>query len=295
MMNSYDNQFKVINSAFADIANRLQKIDKQISQARPRGSAGNFTPGSVLFGGSGGRIAQDNSNLFWDDTNNRLGIGNAAPRATLDVTGPILSTDYMRSEGYNTPPTGEGVEIGYVGAVGYISSFKRTDLTWKPLNLRGSTVSLLANNIQFLTGSDSTGIATILTDALTNTTGSALIAYHRTSGTPAVGFGSDFYTSLDSNTTADRAAMLRRTTWATATDASRKARTDYFIFDTANRLVVRMETSGTAGMIGFLGATAVVRQNITGVHSGTLAQLQTVMLNLLTGLANLGLITDSTT
>lgn len=32
------------------------------------------TPGSVLFVGSDTTLAQDNSNFFWDDTNNRLGI-----------------------------------------------------------------------------------------------------------------------------------------------------------------------------------------------------------------------------
>jgi len=34
----------------------------------------NGTEGSVLFLGSGGILAQDNSNFFWDDTNNSLGI-----------------------------------------------------------------------------------------------------------------------------------------------------------------------------------------------------------------------------
>ena len=45
------------------------------------------TPGSVLFGGAGGVLAQDNTNFFWDDANNRLGLGNATPTRTLDVTG----------------------------------------------------------------------------------------------------------------------------------------------------------------------------------------------------------------
>jgi hypothetical protein len=34
-----------------------------------------FTAGSVVFAGSGGTYTQDNSNLFWDNTNKRLGIG----------------------------------------------------------------------------------------------------------------------------------------------------------------------------------------------------------------------------
>jgi hypothetical protein len=43
-----------------------------------------LTSGSVLFS-NGTTIAQDNANLFWDDTNNRLGIGTSAPLSKLDV------------------------------------------------------------------------------------------------------------------------------------------------------------------------------------------------------------------
>jgi len=47
-----------------------------------------LTSGSVLFS-NGTTIAQDNANLFWDDTNNRLGIGTNAPDSTLSVNGNI--------------------------------------------------------------------------------------------------------------------------------------------------------------------------------------------------------------
>jgi hypothetical protein len=43
-----------------------------------------LTSGSVLFS-NGSTIAQDNSNLFWDDTNNRLGIGTTSPIDVLDI------------------------------------------------------------------------------------------------------------------------------------------------------------------------------------------------------------------
>ena len=43
------------------------------------------TTGSILFVGSGPVLAQDNANLFWDDTNNRLGIGTTSPWAKLSV------------------------------------------------------------------------------------------------------------------------------------------------------------------------------------------------------------------
>lgn len=36
------------------------------------------TAGSVLFVGAGGLLAQDNTNLYWDDTNKALGIGTGA-------------------------------------------------------------------------------------------------------------------------------------------------------------------------------------------------------------------------
>ena len=59
------------------------------------------TPGSVLFGGAGGVLAQDNANFFWDDANNRLGIGNAAPSDTLHITGTLRTTGNV---GFGTTP-----------------------------------------------------------------------------------------------------------------------------------------------------------------------------------------------
>lgn len=46
-----------------------------------------FTKGSVVFAGTSGVYTQDNANLFWDDTNNRLGIGTAVPGTPLEVDG----------------------------------------------------------------------------------------------------------------------------------------------------------------------------------------------------------------
>jgi hypothetical protein len=47
----------------------------------------NFTDGSVLFANSSGVISQDNSNFFWDDSSNELGLGDTTPDAFLDITG----------------------------------------------------------------------------------------------------------------------------------------------------------------------------------------------------------------
>jgi hypothetical protein len=51
--------------------------------ANPSGVAG-----AIQFS-NGSAFASDASNLFWDDTNNRLGVGTNAPGETLDVNGQI--------------------------------------------------------------------------------------------------------------------------------------------------------------------------------------------------------------
>lgn len=69
-------------------------LTSQVSGTLPVGNGGTgtattFTSGSVVFAGSSGVYAQDNSNFFWDDTNNRLGIGTASPAAKVDSRGVI--------------------------------------------------------------------------------------------------------------------------------------------------------------------------------------------------------------
>ena len=56
----------------------------------PVGSGGTgttvqFTKGSVVFAGNAGVYTQDNANFFWDDTNNRLGLGTNLPLARLHI------------------------------------------------------------------------------------------------------------------------------------------------------------------------------------------------------------------
>lgn len=94
--------------------------------------------------------------------------------------------------------------------------------------------------------------------------------------------------AMKSSTTNSREALLLATTWTDSTDASRKARTVFSTFDTAAREFLRGEASGTAPMIGFLGASAVARPTVSGSRGGNAA-----LASLLTALANLGLVTDS--
>ena len=51
-----------------------------------------FTAGSVIFAGpSGTQLVEDNANFFWDDTNNRLGLGINTPTVLLDVVNSGLA------------------------------------------------------------------------------------------------------------------------------------------------------------------------------------------------------------
>ncbi len=48
---------------------------------------GTMTAGSVLFAGASKQIAQDNSNFFWDDSANFLGLGTTVPAYRLHIAG----------------------------------------------------------------------------------------------------------------------------------------------------------------------------------------------------------------
>jgi hypothetical protein len=46
-----------------------------------------FIAGSVIFAGASGTYSQDNGQLFYDNTNDRLGVGTSTPAQKLDVNG----------------------------------------------------------------------------------------------------------------------------------------------------------------------------------------------------------------
>ena len=61
--------------------------------------------GAIQFS-TGSAFASDASNLFWDDTNNRLGVGTNAPNTTLEVktanTGDVDFVNFTNGDGANT-------------------------------------------------------------------------------------------------------------------------------------------------------------------------------------------------
>ena len=84
-----------------------------------QGSDSIFTTGSIPFSNSSGKLTTDSSNFYWDDTNNRLGIGTATPAVTFDVTGIGRITNGARfnNVGIAYGPWGQNpLEIGTNGS-----------------------------------------------------------------------------------------------------------------------------------------------------------------------------------
>ena len=74
-----------INGTTQDLsANRTFTISTGITIGSTAIASG--VVGRVLFEGAG-NVVQESSSLFWDATNNRLGIGTSTPSDTLDITG----------------------------------------------------------------------------------------------------------------------------------------------------------------------------------------------------------------
>jgi hypothetical protein len=63
--------------------------------ANPSGVAG-----AIQFS-NGSAFASDAANLFWDDTNNRLGVGTNTPTTALDISAPLTSIFTLRNGATN--------------------------------------------------------------------------------------------------------------------------------------------------------------------------------------------------
>ena len=58
-----------------------------------QGSDSIFTTGSIPFSNSSGKLTTDSSNFYWDNTNNRLGIGTLTPTNQVTITNTDGSID----------------------------------------------------------------------------------------------------------------------------------------------------------------------------------------------------------
>lgn len=90
-----------------------------------------------------------------------------------------------------------------------------------------------------------------------------------TTGTPAANFGTSLVFSAD-DTTSPLVTMMRiRVQWIDPTHASRTVMARFRLTDSGgDRIPLEMAANGSAPLIGFLGATAIVRQTFGAATAG---------------------------
>jgi hypothetical protein len=89
------------------------------------GTATAFTAGSVVFAGASGVYSQNNSNFFWDNTNNRLGLGTASPATWLHIlAGNSSASDFEVARFVNNGEN--GTYLNFNNAFGALGRFTVT-------------------------------------------------------------------------------------------------------------------------------------------------------------------------
>lgn len=268
-----------------------------------------FTTTNLLRSVDGGGVIRE----YVDLANTQTISGAKTFSGTLSVTG-TLSASKAASNAVTIASTGSSVQLILNGAASFgkvlelhTGGLLRWDLRSNATPESGSNagsdliinryndagVSLgFALSIVRATGAVSLAGATTITftDGTTAALVSPLSVRAFSTGTPAANYGISLPFNAHSSTNTNRNLTEFRFFWVDPIDGTRKARGQWLISDTVAREAIRVEASGTAAMIGFLGAAAIARPNVTGSRGGNAA-----LASFLTALANLGLITDSTT
>jgi hypothetical protein len=90
------------------------------------------TAGSVFFGGLGGILQQDNANFFWDDANNRLGIGT---NTFWGTTKALVVGDTVDARLGVSTSTRVGVYLGFISGASQVFAYDYTSNASRLLSL----------------------------------------------------------------------------------------------------------------------------------------------------------------
>jgi len=116
--------------------------------------------------------------------------------------------------------------------------------------------TLLDGNVTVGSGGGTDALLTVNKQTSgTNDVRTLLLLNRFSSGSPAAGLGGQVSFQVETTVQLQRVAEIQGL-WATATDASRKGRVVFNVYDTAAREALRLEASGAAAMLSFFGAAA---------------------------------------
>ena len=93
----------------------------------PAGSATTGSTGSVFFADTDGTVTENNAALFWDNTNERLGIGTTAPTANLEITNDGVP---LRIQPSAATPTGTQSGQIFMGNDGILYTYDGNRSKW---------------------------------------------------------------------------------------------------------------------------------------------------------------------
>lgn len=149
-----------------------------------------FTTGSVLFIGPSGAVNQDNANFFWDDTNNRHGIGTGTPISILHIIDTTATTPRgIIIDQYTTDTVGSRItQRKSRGTPGSATTIVTGDTlaSWTASGYDGTAFVDSAKVLTASTGTISTGIVPSTMSLQTMTAAGALTTGLSISATQAV-------------------------------------------------------------------------------------------------------------
>lgn len=249
-------------------------------------SVSGLSNGAVLFA-SGTVIGQNPTYFYWDDPNRRLHLGlsvTAEAYGRLNIRGANLSYAdgphvVFTNEADNypllqiLPYSHDNINItfdAYFDGVSWKSSdagsnyqIRKSADTFGVYYAGGVAVGGTVTWLNPMQVNGAGSLIETVTTAITNSVGTTVLIKHNTTGTAAAGFGSQFFTQLDSSTTANQNASSIITSWSEATHASRKARIRFAVYDTTSRTALDIDTDGAQPYLTLYGPTEIAATDTT--------------------------------
>lgn len=116
-----------ISTAGASDGDVLTVVDGEAEWAAGGGGGGSpaGSTGAIQFNNAGA-FGADTSNLFWDDTNNRLGVGTATPTSALHISGTNDTSQQIKIDGTGNTSS---VKLNYNGSeVAFFQNYQNTEV-----------------------------------------------------------------------------------------------------------------------------------------------------------------------